>query len=77
MMDVVSDSSNQSSGKHAPFAEFYRSEYPGFARLAWLLSHGSIDFEDIVQNAFASVHDRYDTLVNPAAYTRGACPGFC
>ena len=69
-MDVVSDSSNQSAGKHAPFAEFYRSEYPGLVRLAWLLSHGSIDFEDIVQNAFANVHDRYETLVNPAAYTR-------
>ena len=76
-MDVVSDSSNQSPGKHAPFSEFYRSEYPGLARLAWLLSHGSIDFEDVVQNAFASVHDRYDTLVNPAAYTRVAVVNGC
>jgi RNA polymerase sigma factor (sigma-70 family) len=52
------------------FTKFYQVEYPGCARLAWLLSHGSIDSEDIVQDAFAAVFHRFDSLDNPAAYLR-------
>ena len=38
--------------------------------MAWLLSHGSVDHEDIAQEAFAGVHRRFELLENPAAYLR-------
>ena len=54
----------------APFDEFFRREYPACIRLAWLLSHGSIDHEDIAQDAFVGVQRRYEALENAAAYLR-------
>ena len=52
------------------FESFYRVHYPPSVRLAHLLTNGASAAEDVVQEAFATVHGRYDQLERPAAYLR-------
>lgn len=54
------------------FADFYRAEYPAAKRLAWLLTSGSADAEDVVQDAFSKMHPRFDDVEQPRAYLRVA-----
>lgn len=57
---------------HAPggFAEWYRQQYTGVVRLAFLLVD-SIDIaEEVAQDAFAAVFERFSALDNPDAYLR-------
>jgi DNA-directed RNA polymerase specialized sigma24 family protein len=53
------------------FDAFYRREYPGAARLAWLLTRTAAS-EELVQEAFVSVYQRFAELGRPAAYLRTA-----
>jgi len=59
------------------FAAFYRRAYPSARRLAHLLTNGSGDADDIVQDAFARIHDRYRELRAPDAYLRRAVVNGC
>lgn len=52
------------------FESFYRAHYPPSVRLAHLLTNGSPAAEDLVQEAFAVVHGRFDDLDRPAGYLR-------
>jgi RNA polymerase sigma-70 factor (sigma-E family) len=52
------------------FDAFFRQEYDRAVRLAWLLTRSSAGCEDVVQDAFAAVHARFDTLDNPGGYLR-------
>lgn len=52
------------------FEQFYRSERRRAVQLAWLLVHDTHAAEDIAQEAFFAVHDRYNDLDNPGAYLR-------
>jgi RNA polymerase sigma factor (sigma-70 family) len=54
------------------FVAFYRRAYPAAKRLAHLLMSGSVDAEDVVQDAFAQLHRRYATLDHPDRYLRRA-----
>lgn len=54
------------------FAHFYRETYPGFVRFATLLTGSQPEAEDLVQEAFVSLADRYSSLDSPAAYMRTA-----
>lgn len=59
------------------FAGFYRVAYPGMVRLAWLLTHDEGLAEDVVQDAFTHLHDRFATLDRPEAYLRVAVVNGC
>ncbi|MGE3620618.1 MAG: RNA polymerase sigma factor [Acidimicrobiia bacterium] len=52
------------------FADFYRREYPGSVRLAFLLTRSPEPAEDLTQEAFAVVHARWPGLRNPGGYLR-------
>lgn len=52
------------------FARFFEAERSGVIRLAWLLTHDAAAAEDVAQDSFAAVFERFDGLDNPAAYLR-------
>ncbi len=52
------------------FAEFYAQQRHRAIQLAWLLTHEAAIAEDVVQDAFAGIYTRFDTLDDPAAYLR-------
>ena len=54
------------------FARFFEAERVGAIRLAWLLTHDADVAEDVVQDAFASVYNRFDKIDSPRAYLRRA-----
>jgi RNA polymerase sigma factor (sigma-70 family) len=64
-------------GDAAGFEEFYRVEYPGTVRLAWLLTHSPSVSEDLTQDAFAAVYRRFDNLDHPVRYLRSALINRC
>ena len=59
------------------FESFYREQYDKTARLAWFLTRGSFDYEDIAQDALFKVRDRFATLGKPAAYLRVVVVNAC
>lgn len=61
----------------AAFAAFYGQSYLGARRLAHLLLSGSPDAEDVVQDVFARLHQRFDRLERPEAYLRVAVVNGC
>jgi RNA polymerase sigma factor (sigma-70 family) len=67
-MRIVEPLPSESVG--AAFDEFYRSEHAAAVRLAWLLTHDAAGCDDVVQDAFSAVFQRFDSLDRPAAYLR-------
>jgi RNA polymerase sigma factor (sigma-70 family) len=59
------------------FADFYRAEFGGAVRLAWLLTNRGADSEDLVQDAFARIAGRFASLETPSAYLRVAIVNAC
>lgn len=53
------------------FEEFYRASYPSARQLATLLA-GPDRAEDVVQEAFWALYERFDTVSNPGGYLRVA-----
>jgi RNA polymerase sigma factor (sigma-70 family) len=58
------------------FGEFYRAEWAGAVRLASLLVQRAAA-EDLVQDAFAAVYPKFDSLANPGGYLRVAIVNGC
>ena len=56
--------------KLASFDDLYRAEYEPMVRLAWGLVDGREAAEEVVQDAFAKVFDRWSRLDQPGAYLR-------
>ena len=56
--------------REVAFAEVYERDYVTLVRLAHLLTGSNEVGEDVVQESFARVLDRWDQLDNPAAYLR-------
>ena len=54
------------------FGEFYRAEYLPMVRLAFGLVDTPEAAEEITQDAFAKVFERWDRLRNPGGYLRTA-----
>jgi DNA-directed RNA polymerase specialized sigma24 family protein len=52
------------------FEGFYRRERKSAVRLAWLLTHDRELSEDLAQEAFAAVFQRFGSLERPAGYLR-------
>ncbi len=68
MMNV--DDDERSTHTDTPFARYYRDSYPRFARLAYLLCGNVTLAEDLVQEAFTQVHNRFEQLDEPNGYLR-------
>lgn len=52
------------------FDDFYAAERVGLLRLAWLLTGSGDDAADVVNEAFATVWERWARVENPAGYVR-------
>ena len=59
------------------FEDFYRAEFPGALRLAWLLTHSRDACEDLTQEAFAAVYRHFAELENPGGYLRRTLVNRC
>jgi RNA polymerase sigma-70 factor (sigma-E family) len=59
------------------FASLYASHFDQLVRLASLLTSSSMVAEDIVQEAFAKLHNRYDRIDVPQAWLRVAVVNAC
>lgn len=59
------------------FASLYSSHYDQLVRLASLLTSSSMVAEDIVQEAFAKLHNRFDRIEVPRAWLRVAVVNAC
>ena len=59
------------------FEDVYRERYEALARLAFLLTGGSPAAEELVQDAFERMHQRWDTIDNPAGYVHTAVVNAC
>lgn len=64
------------AGGVATFEDFYRSTYPDSLRLATFLV-GVANAEDIVQECFAELFQRFGSLEQPAAYLRVTLANRC
>ena len=60
-----------------PVEAFYRSHFPDAVRLAHLLTGDPWVAEDLAQDAFERVRQRFDTIDAPRAYLRVAVVNAC
>ena len=59
------------------FEELYRSHYVRMVRVAWLMVGSAAAAEDIVQEVFVKMAQRYDSIDSPPAYLRVAVVNTC
>ncbi|HEY7949178.1 MAG TPA: SigE family RNA polymerase sigma factor [Acidimicrobiales bacterium] len=59
------------------FTAFYQAEYSVAVRLARALGVSTAAAEDVVQEAFFRVHERFGGLENPAGYLRTTVVNLC
>ena len=59
------------------FEELYAAQYAPMVRLAHALVDGRPRAEEVVQDAFAAVYERFDRLEHPAAYLRACVLNGC
>lgn len=58
------------SGDRRVLSELFDTEWEAMVRLAFLLTGRRSVAEEVVQDAFAALHDRVDDLERPGAYLR-------
>ena len=61
----------------ASFAELYRDTHADMVRLAYLLTGSAEVAQDVVQDAFVSVHRAWARVVEPRSYIRRAVVNAC
>ena len=59
------------------FTQFYEENYTGVARLALLLTQSQLAYEDLAQEAFTKVYDRFEQIERPGAYLRVTVVNLC
>lgn len=59
------------------FVDLYRAEHQNMVRLAFLLTGGDAAAEELVHDAFLSVHRRWATIDNPGGYLRMSVVNAC
>lgn len=59
------------------FDAFYRARYAGMVRLAYSLVDTVEQAEEVVQDAFAGLYDRYERVDDPVAYVRRSVVNGC
>ncbi len=57
-------------GETVSFEDLYAAQYRSMVRLAFTLVDTRQRAEEVVQDSFAAVYERYDRLDNPEAYLR-------
>jgi RNA polymerase sigma-70 factor (sigma-E family) len=58
------------ASRAASFEDLYREQYEGMVRLAYLLCGTHALAEDLVQESFAQVHQRWNQIEHPTTYLR-------
>lgn len=58
------------AGDTVNFDELYRTQYTPMVRMAFTLVDTQQQAEEVVQDAFAAVYERFDRIDNPEAYLR-------
>ena len=58
-------------------SELYRAEYTGMVRLAFTLIGNNAEAEEVVQDSFVEVSQRFDDLGQPGAYLRTVVVSRC
>jgi len=61
----------------ADFVVLYRTRWEPMVRLARLLTAGDPASEELVQDAFIKVHEKWGAIENPPAYLRAAVVNTC
>lgn len=74
---AVVSSAQDDSARRLDFDEFFRSELRPAGQLAFLMLGSSASVDDVVQDAFCKVFERWESLDNPAAYLRVAVINRC
>jgi RNA polymerase sigma-70 factor (sigma-E family) len=74
---TLGQASDRRGEESAPFIVFYTMEYPGMVRLAHALTGSAEAAEDIVQDAFARILGRTESLGNPGGYLRTTVVNLC
>ncbi|HEX4903958.1 MAG TPA: SigE family RNA polymerase sigma factor [Acidimicrobiales bacterium] len=59
------------------FVALYRERYDPMVRLAYLMTGSQAIAEELVQDAFVSVHRSWERATNPSAYLRAAVVNAC
>jgi RNA polymerase sigma-70 factor (sigma-E family) len=59
------------------FVDLYRAERVAMVRLAFLLTGGDAAAEELVHDAFLSLHRRWDRVENPGGYLRTTVVNAC
>lgn len=59
------------------FVDLYRERYAPMVRLAYLMTGSQAIAEELVQDAFVSVHRSWERATNPSAYLRAAVVNAC
>jgi RNA polymerase sigma-70 factor (sigma-E family) len=57
-------------GERVTFEDLYAGQYPTMVRLAYAMVDTREQAEEVVQDSFAAVYERYDRLDHPVAYLR-------
>ena len=63
---------NEGSGPTLPFDAVYREERLAVTRLAYLLVRSTAIAEELAQEAFLRLYERFDAVRNPAGFLRTA-----
>jgi RNA polymerase sigma-70 factor (sigma-E family) len=75
--DVVPETTHEEPLWAPSFLDLYRAEHQPMVRLAFLLTGGDAAAEELVHDAFLSVHRRWDQISNPGGYLRMAVVNAC
>ena len=77
MAPIATPSSGVASSTPIGFVTLYRDRYDAMVRLAALLVDRTEQAEEIVQDAFAAVYERWEHVDVPAAYVRTVVVNRC
>ena len=64
------DARSDAEARDAAFGAVFAEEHAPMVRLAFLLVGDEDDAEELVQEAFATLHERWDRVDRPGAYLR-------
>ncbi len=67
----------QEDEREQAFVALYRERYDPMVRVAYLMTGSQAIAEELVQDAFVSVHRSWDRATNPPAYLRTAVVNAC
>lgn len=74
---ALDDASGSERARPTSFESFYESTYPTMVKLAWALVDTREAAEEAVQDAYASMYRRFDSIDNPRAYLRTSVVNGC